>query len=83
MTTLTQLESALHSQEPEQALRNVVSQLVSEGIEQQQVYQMLESLLLKLRGGANGQPADEDAVLNVMDSLVGWCHPRAQISTPN
>ena len=52
-------------------MKNDVSQLEVERIE------------ALLRGAATFEPdcreSDEDAVLDVMDALLGWCHPSAEL----
>jgi hypothetical protein len=38
------------------------------------LYSLLKTILAKLRARSAGEDR-EDAVLNVMDALTGWCHP--------
>jgi hypothetical protein len=40
---------------------------------------LLEGFLVRLRTRADYRDSDEDAVLDVMDSLTGWCHPDARL----
>jgi hypothetical protein len=40
---------------------------------------MLEKLLLDLRGRPDHREANEDAVLDVMDGLAGWCQVEARL----
>jgi hypothetical protein len=34
---------------------------------------------VQLRSRPDGRESDEDAVLDVMDALLGWCHPSAEL----
>jgi hypothetical protein len=40
---------------------------------------MLEKLLLDLRGRPDLREADEDAILDVLDGLAGWCQVEARL----
>jgi len=71
------LEQALRSPEPVTELRSLVARLFSEGKERAKVLEMLETARQQLRQA--GREADEDAVMDVMDFLVGWCSPHMKL----
>jgi len=78
-TETERFESALHSRDPGGALRTVVLDLAAEGVAKPDVYARLEKFLLDRRLREEHSEADEDALLDVMDALAGWCHPAAQL----
>jgi hypothetical protein len=43
------------------------------------IYGLLENALEQLRMAPHFRDGDEDAVLDVMDALGGWCHPGAAL----
>jgi hypothetical protein len=67
---------ALESREPLLALREVVGQELAEnGDDRRRVLNDLEALrLVSRRAGLN-----EDAILDVMDFVTGWCSPHEAI----
>jgi len=67
---------ALESREPLLALREVVGQELAEnGDDRRRVLNDLEALrLVSRRAGLN-----EDAILDVMDFVTGWCSPHETI----
>jgi hypothetical protein len=77
MTHLERFETALRSAEPGRALRSLVNELAAEGQDKQDIYQLCERVMLRLREAGRG--ADEEVVLDVMDALDGWCHPGARL----
>lgn len=80
MTDFERFESALRSPEPARALRSVVLELADEGGEKSEIYARLEKLLVdRRRCREDHSESEEDAVLDVMDALAGWCHPTAQL----
>lgn len=60
-------------------LRAVVLELAAKGCLKPDIYALLEKFLLNLRTRADHRESDADAVLNVMDTLTGWCHPDARL----
>lgn len=72
-----EFETALHSPEPEQAMREAVLRFSEKGHSKAEIRVHLENLLVHVR--ENDPAANEDAVLNVLDALAGWCHPDAQL----
>lgn len=79
MTNLERLENALESPDLARELRSVVQDLARGGLKREELYQLLEELLVKLRRRENTSASIEDAVLDVMDALSDWCHPNAQL----
>ena len=71
--------NALHSAEPVPALSSVVEDLAREGSTKAEIYDLLEKCLVRLRTQSDFAESDEDALLNVLDALSGWCHPSAEL----
>jgi hypothetical protein len=71
-------ERALQAKEPEVALRARVLDLAKEGQKKEDLYALLENVVARLRA-SHAPENQEDAVLNVMDALTGWCHPDARL----
>ena len=78
MTHEERCDIALQAKEPERALRALVLDLAREGWSQAELYGLMEMVLAQLRARKAGEDR-EDAVLNVMDALTGWCHPAARL----
>lgn len=79
MTETERFETALHSHDPGTALRTVVLELAMEGTAKPELYSRLETFLLERRLREEHSESDEDALLDVLDALSGWCHPAAQL----
>jgi hypothetical protein len=77
MIPLALFDQALRSSSPVEALRAQVIELSAKGHTKADIYAALEQFMLRLR--ADGREADENLVLDIMDTLVGWCHPDAQL----
>lgn len=73
------VETALRSTEPARALRALVQDLARHGSTKAAIYELLEESLLKLRSRPHFHEADEEALLDTMDALTGWCHPSGQL----
>jgi hypothetical protein len=73
------IQSALHSPEPVPALRALVQDLAREGSTKAAIYGLLEKFVVQQRKRQDLREADEDAVLDVLDALSGWCHPTAEL----
>ncbi len=58
-------------------LRDRVETMVRAGRSRDAVYEDLKRLVLDLR--RDGRDELEDAVMDVMDVIVGWCSPSARI----
>jgi hypothetical protein len=78
MTPEERCEAAVQAKEPERALRALVLDLAKEGRSKAAIYDLLENVLARLRVG-DASEEREDAILNVMDALTGWCHPNARL----
>ena len=72
-------ESALHASSPVTAVRTVVLELSAEGFDKPEIYARLERFLLDRRLRDEHSESDEDALLDAMDAVAGWCHPTAQL----
>jgi hypothetical protein len=57
----------------------VGEELGREGTTKGEIYDMLEKYLVRLRTQSDFAESDEDALLNVLDALSGWCHPSAEL----
>jgi hypothetical protein len=73
------LQAALDKPEGARTLRAVVLELAAEGCPKREISVMLAKMLLDLRGRPNHREADEDAVLDVLDGLAGWCRSEARL----
>ena len=79
MTHAERLRAALDKPDPARMLRDVVLALAAEGCPKQEISALLEKLHLNLRGHRNHREADEDAVLDMLDGLGGWCQVNARL----
>jgi hypothetical protein len=79
MTHAKRLEASLYASNPGAALRAAVLELASEGCPKDVISARLEKLLLDLRGQPHRRASEEDAVLDVLDGLEGWCRPDARL----
>ena len=79
MTETERFETALHAHDPGAALRAVVLELAAEGIAKPEIYSRLEKFLIERRLREEHSESDEEALLDVLDALSGWCHPTAQL----
>jgi len=68
------IESALGSEDPLDALRDEMRRRLASGWTQDQLLGLLGEFRESLR--QQQREADEDVVLEVMDSLAGWASPR-------
>jgi hypothetical protein len=74
------LQAALENSDPARTLRAVVLELAAQGCPKEEIAALLETLLLDLRGQPQHQNADEeDAILDVLDGLAGWCQADARL----
>ena len=79
MTAEDRVQAALREAEPVPALRLLVEDLARAGNSKTAIYGLLENALVQLRRAPHFRDGDEDAVLDVMDALGGWCHPGAAL----
>jgi len=70
-------EHALADSDPVEALRSLVLELSTEGFTKAAILEIFEQQRQRLRT-ANRESA-EDAVMDVMDFLVGWCSPHMKL----
>ena len=71
------IQQALTSSAPVIELRNVVGHLLAEGQTREAILELLERARQQLRQA--NRETDEDAVMDVMDFLVGWCSPHMKL----
>jgi hypothetical protein len=71
------LTEALRSGDPTTSLSEAVRMLVAQGHKRATLYTELEQLRESL--AATGRESEEDAVLDVMDFLSGFCSPHMRI----
>lgn len=79
MTTEERLRGLFASPEPGKALRSLILELSRTGQTRAELYDLLERFLLEMRQREGHREADEETVLDAMDSLSGWCHPQGQL----
>ncbi len=79
MTRNDRLSVALQSTDPAEPLRAVVLEFAAEGCSAADIAALLEKQLLELRGKQGHREVDEDAILDVLDGLAGWCQPDAPL----
>lgn len=73
------VEEALASASAVEQLRSLAISLQREGQSQTSIVEFFDQNRQVLRDA--GREADEDAVLEVMDFLVGWCSPHMDLSS--
>jgi hypothetical protein len=71
------IEKALQSNEPVNELRTVVLNLFADGLTREAVLDLFERARQQLRQA--DRETEEDAVMDVMDFLVGWCSPHMKL----
>lgn len=71
-------EDALRSAEPVPRLRSLALTLSSQGRDQAAILAAFEGARRQLR--SEDREADEDAVMDVMDFLTGWCSPHMTLN---
>jgi hypothetical protein len=71
------IERALRASEPVLQLRDLVLQLLADGQTREALLEQLEHARQQLR--QTNRETNEDAVMDVMDFLVGWCSPHMQL----
>ena len=73
------LETALRQAQPMEAAYRLAVSLKSEGLTQEQVHSVFDAARVR------HEPDDDekyDAVLDVMDFIVGWCSPGRRLFPP-
>ncbi len=79
MSHFERMEQALQAPDSAGALRSLVQELSHEGLERQPLYDLFHTFLLSLRRGDKSREKDEELVMDLMDALLGWCHPGARL----
>jgi hypothetical protein len=80
MNPLDRFNQAMESERGGEELGRTIFTLAQEGYTKEAINDAMDKLLDQVRekhGGA--ESAEEDIVLEVMDALVGWCHPKARL----
>jgi hypothetical protein len=77
MTVPATYNDALHSDRPTDALHQHVRNLFENGYSRDHTVQKLEDLYVQLLAEERG--AQQDAVADVLDALVGWSSPSAKL----
>jgi len=70
-------EQALHAEEPVHELRSLALRLSSQGYDREALLGKYEEVRQQLR--QEDREVDEDAVMDVLDFLTGWCSPHMRI----
>lgn len=73
----SRFEAAIRASDAGQALRTLATDLSCEGYSRQAIYDLFEAFMLRLRDA--GRAPEEEVVMDIMDGLMGWCHPDARI----
>jgi hypothetical protein len=63
--------AALTRPEPDEQLWTIAFDLAANGLTQDEVYELFETVRARLR--IEGREAEEDRVMDVMDCICGWC----------
>jgi hypothetical protein len=71
------IEQALRSSAPLHALRNLALRLLADGQTREAILDLFERARQQLR--QTNRETEEDAVMDVMDFLVGWCSPHMKL----
>jgi hypothetical protein len=77
MTLEKRFEKALGSSDRVEALRSLVGELSAEGCDKTAILEIFEEQRQRLRSA--NRESEEDAVMDVMDFLVGWCSPHMKL----
>lgn len=71
------LENALGSKNPFENLRSLLKELISKGYDREKLIGDLTQFHVKLM--ELKRESDDDLVLDMLDSLTGWCSPQMVI----
>lgn len=77
MAVDARFETALRSSDPVAELRRFAQGLLDEGATPDVVCRRFEQVRQELRDA--GREVDEDAIMDVMDFLTGWCSPHMRL----
>ncbi len=78
MTLDLSIDQALRSPEPAHRLRLLAKELFSRGVPSKEVLALFDDARQALREA--GRDREEDAVMDIMDSIVGWCSPHMKLA---
>jgi hypothetical protein len=81
MTVDARFETALRSSDPVNELRRLAQRLLDDGSDLAVVRNAFERVRQQLRAAEREQ--DEDAVMDVLDFLTGWCSPHVSLRQGN
>jgi hypothetical protein len=70
-------ERALQSADPVGQLRSLALDLSAQGQDRAAIIERFEATRQQLR--ASDREADEDALMDALDCLVGWCRPEMKL----
>jgi hypothetical protein len=80
MIPLERFNPAMQSERVEENLRQTILDLAQEGHSKEEIMYAMDHLLDHVREVHSGaESAHEDRILEVMDALTGWCHPKARL----
>lgn len=75
--TIEFLRNALNDSSSPEKIRSIVEGLLSMGYDDKYILSEIESFYKSLEDSSY-----EDTVLDIMDSLTGWCSPHVRIDVP-
>jgi hypothetical protein len=70
-------EQALRSAQPVDQLWDLATRLSSQGYNRETILAVFEDKRQRLR--SDDREADEDAVMDMMDLITGWCSPHRKL----
>jgi hypothetical protein len=75
------VQEALSSPDPFNRLRTLVQTLQAQGYDQTAIVDLFEHARQELEDA--GRESEQDAILEIMDFLVGWCSPHMSLEPPS
>jgi hypothetical protein len=72
-------KNALGSLEPLKALNALVFEFSAKGRSKAEIYKTFEEFVINLRQSDKYREADEELIMEVMDSLTEWSHPNVRL----
>jgi hypothetical protein len=79
MENLEEFESAVRTSEPVDALRKLALEFAARSYSRDRVRELFQQFLVRLQEGTADREADEDAVMDGVDMIDGWCGPHARL----
>ena len=80
MIPLERFNPAMQSERVEENLRQTILDLAKEGHSKEEIMDAMDHLLEHVREvHSSAESAEEDMILEVMDALTGWCHPKSRL----